>query len=322
MRNALLSKVFRYLSVALLLPASTSTWAQMPHGKPIPTPPEPPSIPLYAGAAPGAEGGTSHEQWMQMEDQRMARNVVKPTLTVYLPPAGKATGAAVVVAPGGGFKFVSMDNEGYPVAQYLADHGIAAFLLKYRTDPTPEDDGTFEKEMAAFMAFAMDPKAKRPLPVTPANAATDGVTALQLVRSRAAEWGIDPKRVGMLGFSAGAMLSLTMALSEKNSDRPAFVGLIYGPMNRVTVPADAPPAFMAIAADDPLFARDGFDLVNAWREAKRPVEFHLYQTGGHGFGTRLHEGTYAMWEAQFVDWMTWNGWLGDRRAAKLATGKH
>ena len=294
----------------VLTTMSPPVWAQMPHGKSIPTPNEPASSPLYTGVAPGSEGSSRHEQWVQFEDQRMARNVVKPTLTVYLPAAGKATGAGVVVAPGGGFKFVSMDNEGYPVAQYLADHGIAAFLLKYRVDPTPEDNDAFEKETAAMMAKAMDPNSKMPTPITPANAAMDGATALKLVRTRAAEWGVDPSRIGMLGFSAGAMLSLTMALSEKPGDRPAFVGLIYGPMNRVAVPPDAPPAFIAIAADDPLFARGNFDLVNAWRDAKRPVEFHLYQTGSHGFGTRLHEGTYAMWEAQFVDWMKWNGWLG------------
>jgi acetyl esterase/lipase len=281
----------------------------MPRTEPIAAPKEPASIPLYAGVAPGSEGAQQQEQWVGIGNDRLVRNVTKPTLTPFLPAPGKATGAAVIVAPGGGFYVLAMDNEGYPVAKYLADHGIAAFLLKYRVDPTPADHKGFEAHMAARMGAAMKADAKTPPPKTPAAAAMDGAAALRLVRSRASEWNVDSKRVGMIGFSAGAMLTLTMALADNASERPAFVGLIYGPMNRVAVPDDAPPAFIALAANDPLFARGSFELVDAWRAAKRPVEFHLYQDGDHGFGMRLQSGTYAMWKEEFVDWIKWNGWL-------------
>jgi acetyl esterase/lipase len=303
----------RCLTIAGLLATAPigAALAQMPQPKPIATPEEPASIPLYSGVAPGSEGVQQQEQWMSFGTDRVVRNVlVKPTLTPYLPAPGKATGAAVVVAPGGAFYILAMDNEGYPVGKYLADHGIAAFVLKYRLQPTPADQAGFDKTMAERMGGVMKRDANSPPPTTPANAAMDGTAALKLVRSRAAEWGVDPKRVGMVGFSAGAMLTLTQALLPNAADRPAFVGIIYGPMNRVVVPADAPAAFIALAANDPLFARGKFDLVDAWREAKRPVEFHLYQTGDHGFGMRLSAGTYAAWKDQFIDWIKWNGWLG------------
>jgi acetyl esterase/lipase len=281
--------------------------ARFPTTSPIATPSEPDSFPLYPGVTPGSESAKAQEQWIAIDNMRMVRNVTRPTLTPYLPAPDKATGAAVIVAPGGAFYILAMDNEGYPVAQYLADHGIAAFVLKYRLEPTPADHAEYEKTMAARMAGVLKKDAKAPPPTTPSNAAMDGAAALKLVRHRASQWGIDPARVGMIGFSAGAMLTLTTALSQ---DKPAFVGLIYGPMNRVAVPADAPPAFIALAANDPLFVRGHFELVDAWREAKRPVEFHLYQEGDHGFGMRIRSGTYALWKEQFIDWIKWNGWLG------------
>ena len=113
----------------------------------------------------------------------------------------------------------------------------------------------------------------------------------------------------MLGFSAGAILTLSLATAAPGAEKPAFVGLIYGPMIRVALPSDAPPAFIALAANDGLFAKGSFELVDAWRATGRPVEFHLYQDGGHGFGTQLQSGTYEAWKDQFVDWMKWNGWL-------------
>jgi acetyl esterase/lipase len=314
---AMKSQVDRFTLIALLAvccagPAMAQQGppAGFPKAEPIATPDEPQSIPLYPGVAPGSQGVTSKEQWIAMTDQRLVRNVSRPTLTPFLPAPGKATGAAVIVAPGGAFYVLAMDNEGYPVAKYLADHGIAAFLLKYRLEPTPADHAEYERVMSEGMARAMQRDANSPPLVTPKNAAMDGLTALKLVRARASEWGVHPDRIGMIGFSAGAMLTLSMATSERGTEKPAFVGLIYGPMNRVTLPADAPPAFIALAANDPLFAKGSFDLLDSWRAAKKPVEFHLYQSGDHGFGMRIQSGTYAAWKEQFVDWIKWNGWLG------------
>jgi acetyl esterase/lipase len=301
------------LAALILLATTSAAFAQepfssLPPATPIPTPEEPDAIPIY----PATKETQQEEQWVSLMGQRMVRNVTTATLTPFLPPAGKATGAAVIVAPGGAFYVLAMDNEGYPVARYLADHGIAAFLLKYRLEPTPRDEAGFGKMMSERMSRVIKADSNTPPPSTPASAAMDGATAIKLVRARAAEWGVNPERIGMIGFSAGAMLTLSTALAEKAGDRPAFVGLIYGPMNRVAVPADAPPAFIALAANDPLFAKGRFELVDAWREARRPVEFHLYQEGDHGFGMRLHSGTYALWKEQFVEWMKWNGWLGEK----------
>jgi acetyl esterase/lipase len=128
------------------------------------------------------------------------------------------------------------------------------------------------------------------------------------VREHAAQWNIDPKRVGMVGFSAGAMQALQVSLSAQPESRPAFVGLIYGPLAPATVPNDAPPLFAALAADDPLVGAAGFGLIDSWKNAHRPVEFHLYQHGGHGFGMRGKD-TTALWPEEFLAWIKANGFL-------------
>lgn len=304
LRHLLLATVLTVSGAGPSLAQQSSPTA-LPPISPIPTPAEPESIPLHEGAL----GSASSEQWVADAKQRMVRNVTRPTLTPFLPAPGKATGAAVIVVPGGGFNFVSMDNEGYPVARHLADHGIAAFILKYRTEVTPTDHAEYQKLVAERRVAAQkrDPNVPR---LPPADAAADGLAALKLVRARAAQWGVQPARIGMLGFSAGAIMTLSLVTAPQGAEKPSFVGLIYGQMIRVALPGDAPPAFIALAANDALFSKGSFGLVDAWREAGRPVEFHLYQDGGHGFGTQNQSGTYAAWKDQFTEWMKWNGWLG------------
>jgi acetyl esterase/lipase len=136
----------------------------------------------------------------------------------------------------------------------------------------------------------------------------DARAAFSLVRSRAQQWRVDPKRIGMLGFSAGAMLTMATALHGQDA-QPAFLGDIYGPLSAVTVPADAPPLFVALAADDPLFGNSGFGLVDSWRAAKRPVEFHLYEQGGHGFGMYPKATTSTGWFDDFTRWLRMHGYL-------------
>jgi acetyl esterase/lipase len=136
----------------------------------------------------------------------------------------------------------------------------------------------------------------------------DARAAFALIRTRAAEWHVNPGRIGMIGFSAGAMLTMTTTLDGQDA-RPAFIGNIYGPLNAVTVPADAPPMFVALAADDPLFGNSGFGLIDSWRAAKRPVEFHLYEQGGHGFGMYKKTTTSTGWFEAFVAWMGMRGFL-------------
>ncbi len=266
------------------------------------------AIRLYDGAAPGSENWTRQEVWSQMADERWVRNVVTPTLIPVLPERNP-TGAAVLVAPGGGFQFVSIDNEGYPIAQWLAANGVAAFVLKYRVMKTPHD----EDDASAFFERMFDP-------ATPASeqpdrsvglalALADARAALAMIHDRADEWDVDPSRIGMLGFSAGALTTLAAAHGPDDAPKPAFLGYIYGQMTGVDAPTEAPPLFVALAADDGLFGEQAFDLIDSWRDAGAPVEFHFYETGGHGFGSYKRGATADLWFDQFLAWMRARGLL-------------
>lgn len=272
----------------------------------IAIPAQPGAIELGTGPLPGA---TASESWHSQYGSQFARNVTVATLTPFLPDPAKATGTAVVVAPGGGFRTLSMENEGWDVARALADRGVAAFVLKYRLNPTPADLAEYARPPAANSA---QPRPPRPNPEQMmANLAPqleDSRAAFALIRGRAAEWGIDPDRVGMVGFSAGAMLTMATALAGQDA-KPAFIGNIYGPLAPMTAPAEAPPLFIALAADDPLFPVGEFGLIERWAAAKRPVEFHLYEQGGHGFGMYPKETTSTGWFDAFVSWMTMHGLL-------------
>ncbi|MEO5586429.1 MAG: alpha/beta hydrolase [Novosphingobium sp.] len=234
------------------------------------------------------------------------RNVVNPTLTPFLPDPAKATGAAVIVAPGGAFRFLSIEAEGYSVARWLADHGIAAFVLKYRTVPVPRDQAGYQAALADFMRNR-GPDTGRPLGAPP-EAVEDGQAAVRLLRQRAAEWKIDPQKIGFAGYSAGAMTALGVGLAPETDARPNFIAPIYPPMGGRPVPNDAPAMFLAIALDDPLFAKGKpLGLIQSWRDAGRPLEVHLYEKGGHGFSMRpgMHAGALVL--PELVAWMKDHG---------------
>jgi acetyl esterase/lipase len=220
----------------------------------------------------------------------------------------------VIVAPGGGFRTLSMENEGWNVARALAAKGVAAFVLKYRLNQTPADLEDFARPPAPRPAGAPPTGAAAPPRTVGGDMASriapmlaDAEAAFALVRANAAKWRVDPDRIGMIGFSAGAALTMTTALNSKEA-KPAFIGDIYGPLSAVEVPADAPPLFVALAADDPLF---GFNvgLIESWRKAKRPVEFHYYEQGGHGFGMYPKETTSTGWFEAFASWLKMHGYL-------------
>jgi acetyl esterase/lipase len=275
---------------------------------PIAIPDQPNAIEVGTGPLPGA---TARESWHSQYGSKFARNVTVATITPFLPHPAKAGGAAVVVAPGGGFRTLSMENEGWNVARALAERGVAAFVLKYRLNQTPSDMAGFERSMAEmFSGTARRPPRPDPQEMTArlAPQVADSRAAFALIRRRAAEWKIDPDRIGMVGFSAGAMLTMATALVGEDA-RPAFIGNIDGPLAPVTVPADAPPLFVALAADDPFFADAGFGLIESWRAARKPAEFHLYEQGGHGFGMYPKETTSTGWFDAFVSWLTMHGML-------------
>jgi acetyl esterase/lipase len=252
----------------------------------------------------------------------MARNISKATLTPFFPEKGKANGAVVIVAPGGGYRWLSMGNEGWEVAEALAKKGITAFVLKYRLFPTAEK----LEDFTAWMNRPRPAPAPSPAPGSASqktdeapkntnlmaqmdlsNQLEDAEAAYAMIVKNATTWGIDTKRIGMIGFSAGAGLTMHATLNSKTM-KLAFIGPIYGGMGPVKVPADAPPMFNVIASDDFLF-NSQFGVIDSWFKAKRPVEFHLYQNGGHGFGLGNPNRTSNKWFDAFIHWLEVNKFM-------------
>lgn len=287
-------KLFIVLLFVTLIGA-TGAWAQPTFElKRIDTPPLPDAIPLYE-AREIPEGNVT-ERWNLLvrqeepdgSERRMIRNVTWPTIIPVLPSGDNATGLAVIVAPGGAYKALSIDREGFDIANQLAERGVAAFILKYRINETPDDEGEIMRQMAENRSNESGPDEENSdegtAEISEPRAGADALQALRLIRARADEWGVDPERIGVLGFSAGAMTGLQAVLTGKPDEQPDFLGYIYGPMVPVDVPAHAPPMFAAIAMDDNLFSGQGFGIVEAWHSAGIPVELHAYEKGGHGFG--------------------------------------
>lgn len=262
------------------------------------------AVALGTGVVPGASGP---EIWFGPAGNLSVRNTTEASLLPILPDPAKATGTGVIIAPGGGFMTLSWDQEGTQIAHMLAKHGIAAFVLKYRLDPTPRDWPGFARMLRERMTGWIGKPGEGLRITTPPYAVADGVAALKMVRSRAAQWHVDPNRIGMIGFSAGARTTLRVSIEAPSADRPAFAAMLYPPMEKVALPVDAPPAFVAMATDDPLSGRAGYGLIESWIASGRPVEFHAYQRGGHGFGLGKAGTTSPGWSDAFLRWLDLNG---------------
>lgn len=303
-----LAKTATFTSLFIL---TASALAQDGTIYPLDAPAEPNAILLGTG---GVDEQPAPETWFRQWGDPMARNISTATLTPFLPEPGKANGAAVIVAPGGGFRWLSMGNEGWEVAEALAKQGIAAFVLKYRLFPTAESLDEFTAWMnrprpapAAPSDDSKDAAPPRPPQRDLTNQREDAEAAYAMIVARAAEWGVDTTRIGMIGFSAGAGLTMHCTLNSK-SMKLAFIGPIYGGMGPVEVPENAPPMFNVIATDDFLF-RGQFGVIDSWFKAGIPVEFHLYQNGGHGFGLGNPNRTSNRWFDAFVHWLDVNEFL-------------
>jgi acetyl esterase/lipase len=252
------------------------------------------AIPLWNGGAPGFE---DRKEETEKAESYWVKNIHNPSITAYLPDPDKATGAAVVICPGGGHRELVFNAEGVQAAEYLNSIGVAAFALKYRLGR--EEGSPYKIETHALQ---------------------DGQRAIRLVRSRAMEWGIDPTRVGILGFSAGGEVVSMVSYAdeaagdaaagdpiERESARPSFQMLVYpGPLGIPdTLPVDAPPAFLVVANDDFGAAAVVTSLLGKFRAAGVPVETHIYARGGHAFnmGDRSKLVTLQTWPQRAADWM-------------------
>ncbi len=262
---------------------------------------EPKAISLWPGAAPGSEDWKYEESKIQVQDgSSRISNVSHPTLTAFLPDASAATGTAVIISPGGGFRWLSFDHEGTELARFLNSIGVAAFVLKYRLMRTGDED---EKDAAKM---AERKKAVIPLAIA------DGQQAIKVVRAHAAEWGIAKDRIVMLGFSAGGYVAAGATVQHDADSRPNFVALLYpGTPEDISAPADAPPLFMVQADDDktvpPL--EHSIHLYEAWKKAGVSAELHVYSRGGHGFGMHKKGLPVDTWPDRFRDWLDLQGLL-------------
>lgn len=266
---------------------------------------------LYAGVAPGSE------HWQQVErttgnpttGARMVRNVVTPTIEVFLPDRSKAVGLGVLIAPGGGFRFLSYDTEGVYVARWLAERGIVGIVLKYRTVETSSDDALAFRRPPGGSAFV---RPTAPLPGAQIGIA-DGIRAMALVRRHAAEWGLSADRVGILGFSAGAQVTVGVVRALASSGPPLFAAPIYGGDfggAPEALPKKVPPMFLAVSADDALAGPVANQLYQQLLSAGDQPEFHVFYRGGHGWGMEHHNDTADHWIDEFYWWLSAHGWLG------------
>ncbi len=281
-------------------------------------------IKLWPQGAPGSEGITAAEKSTPSKAAKYAKlpgnftETHDPSVYVFLPPKGKATGAAMIVAPGGGHRQIVIEKEGWEIADWLNERGIAAFVLKYRLARIPGSKYTLGKEVHA-----------------------DAARSIRLVRSRAAEFGIDPAKIGIIGFSAGGEVVGMIGVKydagqpaaadpvERVSSRPDYSVLIYpyyrpgsapgrnatalepiGPNAEFPIPADTPPTFMVCTTDDPSHVVPTVKYYLELQAAKVPVEMHIYEYGEHGFGLRQTKKPGApveTWPARLTEWLAFRG---------------
>lgn len=258
-------------------------------------------IPLYEGAAPGTESWNWPETEQSSNDGiRRIANVTRPTLTVFAPEPGKRNGTGVVVAPGGGFRILAINHEGEDVAKWLAARGVTVFLLKYRLMRTGDSGSGDANEMARRRAEAI------PLAVA------DGLQAMRVARRHAAAYGVNPERLGILGFSAGGWVTTGVALQGRDEARPAFAAPIYAAMpEELTAPPNPMPLFLVHADDDKtvIAVRTSIRLYEAWKKAGASAELHIYSKGAHGFGMRPKNLPSDTWIERFWEWMKAEGFV-------------
>jgi len=266
------------------------------------------TIDIWPGVAPGSENWSQQERVAEGPAGNTIYNVVTPTLTAYLPDPSTATGTGVIVAPGGAFRFLSIDMEGHDVARWLAARGVAGFVLKYRVVETPPDF-SLAQLMSELRAPGEGAGGGGGMDEAGKHGVADGIQAVRVVREHAAEWGIAPDRVGIVGFSAGAMVTTGTLLQDDAAARPNFAAPIYGgPFGAMPpIPAGLPPVFLAWAQDDALAGAAAGNFSEALKAAGYSPEVHIFSAGGHGFGMRKQGTTSDHWIDEFYYWLEAQG---------------
>lgn len=252
------------------------------------------TLKIWPGPAPGSEHETQQEQVVRATPiGTVVLGVTTPTLTAYLPERTTATGTGVIVAPGGYCVALGISLEGSDVARWLQQHGIAAFVLKYRLKE--------KKQQGVPKNLDMDAACKHGI--------ADAVQAIKVVRQHAAQWHVSPAKVGILGFSAGGMVASGALLQPDAAARPNFAALIYGaPFGAMPdIPKNLPPIFMAWAQDDDTARLPVVKFYDTLLAAGQKTEAHIYSAGGHGFGMRKQGTSSDHWIEQFDDWLMAQG---------------
>lgn len=264
-----------------------------------------PQFRIWPGDAPGSETVVAREEWMPPTDGfHRVKNVHQPSMYAFLPPKEKATGAAFVISCGGGHQYFSIELEGFDVSKRLNELGIACFVLKSRLARTEGFNYKVEVESLA-----------------------DVQRAIRVVRSRASEWNLDAKKIGIMGFSAGGELAALASTRgtdgkadaadpvERESSRPDFAVLGYpgGKLGTLAIPQNTPPSFIVVAADDNL-STNAAEYYIALKKASIPAELHIYTHGGHGFGMRgrvpeFKDNPAAKWPDRLQEWLADRGIL-------------
>jgi acetyl esterase/lipase len=273
---------------------------------------------VWPDVAPGSEKWSRKEVITGSGDRTTVRNVVRPTLTPFLPKPGTANGTVVVIAPGGAFRFLSWANEGTKVAEWLSERGVTAYVLKYRLVNTGSTDAEYRKAMQELGQSFRDPGGPFEHPETKQvseMAAEDGRQAIKVLRKQAGKWGINPKRIGIMGFSAGAVVATRVGTRYDAESRPDFIGAIYGaPMRDYIVPPDAPPLFVLFAKDDGIGVQ-ATDLHKKWKDAGKTAELVTFESGGHGFGMSKRGQPTDGWIERLGDWLDQLGLMKPAAAA-------
>ncbi len=259
------------------------------------------SIPLpYQPASEVSWEGPEKEYDTSIWQTRVVTNVSVPSMTVFRPET--ANGAAVVIAPGGGLYGLSIESEGREVARWLTEKGFTAFVLKYRLVPTGEDGIREISELGANDPATLMKNVAQVLPFS----VQDGKSAVAYVRNHATDYGIDPAKIGFMGFSAGGAVTMGVGYTGSGESAPDFIVPVYPWTDAYPVaaaPEGAPPMLVICATDDPLgLAKGSVELYSAWRTAGKSTALHMYSQGGHGFGMRKQGLPSDTWIERFYDW--------------------